>query len=135
MVVSQPNRRLAWLKVTVCLGLPWLWQNHNVAPGNRMSCWPCAKPRICARATSNQEFKNWCVSSPLSLYNACSLIFMLFYLSFLFNPSNTLRMGLQSSRCAALCCLYPFAFDHSSRSASSFRNILFEISFKVTLYF
>lgn len=32
MVVSELNRRLAWLKVTVCLGLPWLWLKHNITP-------------------------------------------------------------------------------------------------------
>ncbi len=63
MVVSELNRRLAWLKVTVCLGLPWLRPNHNVAPGNRMSPWLCAKLTICASPTSNQELKNWCAGS------------------------------------------------------------------------
>lgn len=63
MVVSELNRRLAWLKVTVCLGLPWLRPNHNVAPGNRMSPWLHAKLTICASPTSNQELKNWCVGS------------------------------------------------------------------------
>lgn len=63
MVVSELNRRLAWLKVTVCLGLPWLRPNHNVAPGNRMSPWLCANLRICASTICDQELKNWCVGS------------------------------------------------------------------------
>lgn len=76
MVVSELNRRLAWLKVTVCLVLPWLWLNHNVAPGNRMSPWPCANLRICASPTSNQELKNWCVGS---LSPPCPVSFSCFF--------------------------------------------------------
>lgn len=78
MVVSELNRRLAWLKVTVCLGLPWLRPNHNVAPGNRMSPWPCASLRICASPTSNQELKNWCVGSLSLSPPACPVSFSCF---------------------------------------------------------
>lgn len=78
MVVSELNRRLAGLKVTVCLVLPWLRPNHNVAPGNRMSPWNCANVRICASPTSNQELKNVCVCV-LSLFFSQSLPTSLLY--------------------------------------------------------
>lgn len=112
MAVSELNRRLAWLKVTVCLGLPWLRPNHNVAPGNRMSPWPCANLRICARPTSNQELKNWCVVSlPLSLPPACPVSFSCFSHCLSLIPVSSIQysvsVALMSSRCADLCCPCP----------------------------
>lgn len=123
MVVSDLNRRLAWLKVTVCLGLPWLRPNHNVAPGNRMSPWRRANLRICASPASNQELKNWCVGS-LSLSPPClsSLIFLLFILplSSLSHPSTTLGVHscLPDVLTSVALALYPLLYL-SSCSASS----------------
>lgn len=110
MVVSDLNRRLAWLKVTVCLGLPWLRPNHNVAPGNRMSPWRRANLRICASPASNQELKNV----------VCGLAFplspLLVQSHFLAFPSASLisfssihypRCAFMSSRCADLYCPCP----------------------------
>lgn len=56
--VSELYRRLARLKVTVCLGLLWLRPNHDVAPGNRMSPWHTANLRNCASPVSHQELRN-----------------------------------------------------------------------------
>lgn len=110
MVVSDLNRRLAWLKVTVCLGLPWLRPNHNVAPGNRMSPWRRANLRICASPASNQELKNWCVGS-LSL--SPPLLVQSHFLAFpsasliLFSSIHYPQCAFMSSRCADLCCPCP----------------------------
>lgn len=48
MAVSELNRRLAWLKVTVCLVLPWLEQKHNIAHWQQdVILAPCQPEDLC----------------------------------------------------------------------------------------